>query len=79
MKFTISVDCCLVIILSLSDLCLGVEERIFKEIIFSLHDLQGLTLAQKPSIPGVMKFTILVDPSLVIITSSLVCLIYAWE
>ena len=28
---------------------------------------------------GVMKFTILVDPSLVIITIYLVCLIYAWE
>ena len=29
--------------------------------------------------PGVMKFTILVDLSLVIITTYLVCLIYAWE
>ena len=29
--------------------------------------------------PGVMKFTILVDPSLVIITLHLVCLFYAWE
>ena len=28
--------------------------------------------------PGVMKFTILVDPSLVIITKNIVCLIYAW-
>ena len=28
---------------------------------------------------SVMKFTILVEPSLVIITSYLVCLIYAWE
>ena len=32
-----------------------------------------------PPAPGVMKFTILVDPSLVIITIYLVCLIYAWE
>ena len=29
--------------------------------------------------PGVMKFTILLDPFLVIITTYLVCLIYAWE
>ena len=29
--------------------------------------------------PGVMKFTILIDPSLVIITTYLVFLIYAWE
>ena len=29
--------------------------------------------------PGVMKFTILVDPSLVIITIYLDCLINAWE
>ena len=28
---------------------------------------------------GVLKFKILVDPSLVIITTKLVCLIYAWE
>ena len=28
---------------------------------------------------GVLKFTILVDPSLVIIIIYLVCLIYAWE
>ena len=29
--------------------------------------------------PGVMKFTILVDLSFVIITTDLVCLINAWE
>ena len=29
--------------------------------------------------PGVMKLTILVEPSLVIITAYLVCLIYVWE
>ena len=29
--------------------------------------------------PGVMKFTILEDPSLFIITIYLVCLFYAWE
>ena len=29
--------------------------------------------------PGVMKFTILVDPFLVIITLNVVSLVYAWE
>ena len=43
--------------LSLSDLCLKVEKKIFKEIIFfSLHDLCGHTLAQEHLPRGVMKF-----------------------
>ena len=33
----------------------------------------------RTSAMGVLKFTILVDPSLVIIIIFLVCLIYAWE
>ena len=37
------------------------------------------TLLYKNPAPGVMKFTILVDPSLIIITTYLVCLIYAWK
>ena len=62
--------------LSLSCLCLGVE----KKNAFSLYDLYGHTLiAQEPLPQGVMKFTILLDPSLVIITTHLVCLMYAWE
>ena len=34
-------------------------------------------IAQEPPAPGVMNFTILVDPSLVSIIN-LVCLLYAW-
>ena len=37
------------------------------------------TLYHKNTCHRAMKFTILVDPSLVIITIYLVCLIYAWE
>ena len=44
----------------------------------SLYDISH-TLEQEPLPWGVMKFTVLVDPSLVIITVYLVCLIYAWE
>ena len=43
---------------------------------FSLYDLYCQALAQKP-LPGVMKFIILVDPSLVIISTFFVCLINA--
>ena len=39
--------------------------------------IYGYTLAQDLA-PGVMNFTILVDPSLDIITTYKVCLIYAW-
>ena len=62
-------------ILSLSDLSLGVEKKIFKEI---THFIWPRPSTRTPA-PGVMKFTILVDPSLVIITTYLVCLINAWE
>ena len=68
-------------ILSLSDICMGVEKKIFKEVMHFhyMTSLYGHALAKKKPDPGVMKFTILVDPSLVIITIYLVCLIYAWE
>ena len=53
------------------------EEDFKKNNAFSLYDLiYGHALAQEP---GLMKVTILVDPSLVIITIYLVFLIYAWE
>ena len=67
-------------ILGLSDLCLGVEKKLLKEI---MHFYYMTYMATPPPTrtpaPGVMKFTFLVDPSLVIITTYLVCLIYAWE
>ena len=63
-------------IFSLSDLCPGVEKKISKEIMhFSGHVLH----VALESLPGIMKMTILVDPSLVIITIYLVCLIYVQE
>ena len=46
---------------------------------FHLMHFYGHTLAQEPLPQGVMKFTILVDPSLVIIIIYLVFLIYALE
>ena len=67
--------------LSLSDLCLGLEKRILKEIMHFLYHLYGHTLAQEP-LPrggGVIKFIILVGPSLVIITMNLICLNHAPE
>ena len=54
--------------------CLGVE----KKNTVSLYDLYGHALEQEP-LTQVMIFIILVDPSLVIITTYLVCLINAWE
>ena len=54
------------------------EEDFKRNNAFSLYDLYGQTLAQEP-LPRVMKLIILVDPSLVIITIYLVCLIYACE
>ena len=42
-------------------------------------DLYGHALASESLPHRVMKFTILVDPSLVNLTIYLVCLIYAWE
>ena len=41
---------------------------------FSVYDLYGHAQAQEPLPRGVMKFIILVDPSLVIITIHLVCM-----
>ena len=55
------------------------EEDFLSNNAFSLYDLYGLDLAHEPLPPGVMKFTILVDPSLVNITIYLVCLIIARE
>ena len=53
MKFTILVDPTLVIVhyftLRLSDLCLGVEKKMFKEMMhFHYMSLYGNTLAQEP-------------------------------
>ena len=47
------------------------EEDFQRNNAFSLYDLYGHAPAKNPC-PGVMKFTILVDPSLVIITGTLV-------
>ena len=66
-------------ILGLSDLCLEVERKILKEIIYFHYMTYMATLLFKNPAPGVMKLTILVDPSLITITTYLVCLIYAWE
>ena len=46
----------------------------------ALYNFYGHTLAQE-LLPGggVIKFTILLDPSMVIITVNLVCLIFGWE
>ena len=66
-------------ILGLSDLCLEVEKKIFKEIMHSNYMTYMSTPLHKNPYPGVMKFTIMVDPSLVIITTYLVCLTCAWE
>ena len=51
-------------ILNLSELCLGVEKKIIKEIMH-FHYMY-MTYSTRTPAPGVMKFTILVDPSLVI-------------
>ena len=64
--------------LGLSDLCLGVK-KIFKEIMH-FHYLTYMAMTyQKNPCAGVMNLTLLVDHSLVIVTTYLVCLIYAWE
>ena len=67
------------IILSLLDLCLGEGKKIFKEIIFTIYKLVWPHPRARTPAQGVIKFTILVDPSLVISTLYLVCLIFAWE
>ena len=61
-------------ILNLSMLCLEIEKKIFKEIMHVHYDL--LTCTRTPALEF-MKFTILVDPSLVIITIRLVCMDHA--
>ena len=61
-----SVYTCIRFIISLSDLCPGVEKKISTEL---------LSLG----IVGVMKLTILVDPSLAIIIEYIFCPIYAKE
>ena len=63
-------------ILSLSVLCLGVE-KISKEI-KHFHNMTYIAIppTRTPAL-GVMKFTLVVDPSLVIITIHLVCMDYA--
>ena len=46
---------------------------------YTLMQLEcGYALAQEPA-PGVTKFKILVDPSLVIVTIYSVCFIYSWQ
>ena len=83
MNVTILVDPSLVIItiiiLSLSDLCLGVEKQIFTKLMHFHHMTYMATPKHKNPCAGGHEITILVDPSLVIITIYLVCLIYAWE
>ena len=85
MKFTILAHPSLVII-TIYLVCLinALErrylKRFLKEMMHFHYDLHGHALAQKKTpAPGVKKFTIPVDPSLVIITTYLVCLIYALE
>ena len=51
----------------------SIEEDLLRNNAISLQDLYGHALAKNPC-PGIMKFTILVDPSLVIITIHLVCM-----
>ena len=49
----------------LYDPCLGIEKKILKEI-FIFSDSYNHALAKRIPAPGVMKFTILIDTSLVI-------------
>ena len=65
-------------ILSLSLLCLVVE-LIFKEIMHFHNMKYGHAPAKKALPLGIMKFTTMVDPSLVIITIHLVCMDHAPE
>ena len=82
MKFTILVDPSLVIINIYFFWLINAWERIEKGFernnAISLYDLYGHPSTRIP-VPGVMKFTILVDSSLNVITTYMVCLIYAWE
>ena len=56
----------------------SIEEDFRRNNAIQLYDLYGNTLAKTPA-SGVMKLTILVDPSLVIIPVYLHCLFCALE
>ena len=59
---------------------MGIEKKGFQEKKMHLDNMTNTAMPQhKTPAPGVMKFTMLVYFSLVIITIYLVCLIYAWE
>ena len=62
--------------LSLSDLCLGVKNKNFKEIMYFHHMYITLMAAPQHQNPDLRRheFAILADPSSVIITMHLVCL-----
>ena len=69
------------IIKHLSDQCLDLEKRVLKEIMHFQYVPLMRRPKQKNHCIGVLKFTILVDPSLVIITTCmhLVCLNHTQE
>ena len=62
-------------IFSLSDLCLGIEEKIFQNTnhAFSVYNLYDHTLAQESLFRGSCNLPFFVAPSLVIITINLIC------
>ena len=66
--------------LSLSELCLEVEKKIFKEIMHFHYILLWPHLRTRTTAPGVMKYSIQVDPSLVItdIHVHLISVNHAW-
>ena len=64
-------------ILSLSDLCSGVEKIFLKP--FSLHDLHGHTLSQESLPRGHEIYNLVLDPSLIVIATYLVYLIFDQE
>ena len=66
-------------ILNLFDLCLGLEKKTLSELMHFHYMTYMATPYTRIPQPGVMKFTILEDPSIVIITIHLDCLIYALE
>ena len=80
MTFTIVVDRPLVIII-IYLVCLisswEKEDEFYRNNAFPLYNLYGHALAQEPLPKGVIKVTILVDPSFVIITIFLVFLIHS--
>ena len=66
-------------ILRFSDLCLGVEKKIFKEIKHFHYMTYMATPQHKSPCPSGHEIYNFGRPSLIIITTNLVCLIYAWE